>query len=156
MSKNIVPILVWLVLVAAIIAVACTGCATTHPTTQPVHEFVAPGHTPASLVPVSHTLDWFIALSVLAVGAGIGLFFWLPAAHNISFGLMFIGGGIEASALVTRASLWAVPWVALAFVVAGLAFLAYEIVRNFPKIEAEVGTLIHDADGNVAGVLPKT
>lgn len=153
MTKS--DLVLYMLLILAAIALALCGCTTTHPTTLPTHEFVKPGATPASLVPVSHTLDWFIALSVLAVGVGIGLFFWLPAAHNVSFGLMFIGGGIEVSALVTRASLWAVPYVSMAFVLAGVVFLVYEIVRNYATLESEIGSVIHDAKGAVAGVIPK-
>ena len=120
-------------------AVALIGCATVpHATTQPVHEFVGPGTVPTSLTHVAKGLDVFILLSVVVVGIGVGLFFWLPTAHNLSLALVFLGGGIEASSLATRVSLWAIPWVILSLGFLAIVAFLYELFENRSTIEAVV------------------
>jgi hypothetical protein len=143
----------WIFFVAAVAlfaaAITLTGCAA-HPAVPPAtHEFVGPGHTPTSLTAVAKGLDGFILLSVIAVGVGIGLFFWLPTAHNASLALVFIGGGVEASSLATRVSLWLVPYVVITFIAAALAALIYEIVHNRATLEADVSAAKSDFETEV-------
>ena len=133
----------WIFFVAAlalfVAGLALTGCAA-HPVVplHPAPEFVKPGQTPASLTAVAKGLDGFILLSVIAVGVGIALFFLLPATHNVSVSLVAIGGGIEISSLVTRASLWLVPYAVIGLVVSAFVALVYELYthKGFLKMEA--------------------
>jgi hypothetical protein len=106
------------------------------PPPPPIHEFVGPGTVPTSLTGVAKALDLFILLSVLAVGLGIGLFFWLPTNHNLSLAFVFIGGGVEASSLATRVSLWAVPWIVVGFAVLAVLAAIYELIANRATVEA--------------------
>lgn len=122
-----------------ILMICLSGCAA-HPVVplHPAPEFVKPGQTPASLTAVAKGLDGFILLSVIAVGVGIALFFLLPATHNVSVSLVAIGGGIEISSLVTRASLWLVPYAVIGLVVSAFVALVYELYthKGFLKMEA--------------------
>jgi hypothetical protein len=81
-------------------------------------------------VHVASALDVFILLSVVAVGIGIGLFFWLPTSHNLSLALIFLGGGVEASSFATRVSLWLVPWLVIGLAVLAATAFVYELYAN--------------------------
>lgn len=96
-----------------------------------------PGQTPAELKHVAVGLDWIIVLAVIALGTGIGLFFILPD-HRLSFAIATIAAGIESTALVTRVSLWFVPWVALGLAVLSLVILAWKIYKKRFEIRATV------------------
>jgi hypothetical protein len=143
----------WIFFVAAlalfVAGLALTGCAAHPLVPAPTHEFVGPGHTPTSLTAVAKGLDTFILLSVIAVGVGIGLFLWLPTAHNASLALVFIGGGVEASSLATRVSLWLVPYAVVSFAVAALAALIYEIIHNRATLEADASAAKSDFETEV-------
>lgn len=117
------------------------GCAPSHPTsagpltTPAAHVSTS---TPASLTNVAVSLDWIIVLAIVVVGVGVGLFFFLPAAHNLSLAIAGVAGGVEASALIARVSLWFVPWVAAVLAAGSLAFFIYEVVRNRKLIDAKI------------------
>lgn len=96
-----------------------------------------PGQTPAELKHVAVGLDWIIVLAVIGLGVGIGLFFILPD-HRLSFAIATIAAGIESTALVTRVSLWFVPWVAVGLAVLSGGILIYELYKNRAKIAAEL------------------
>jgi hypothetical protein len=130
-------------IVALALCVILGGCAAqNHVVPAPIHEFVAPGHTPTSLLHIASALDVFVILSVIAVGIGIGLFFWLPTSHNLSLALIFLGGGVEASALVTRVSLWLVPWLAVSLAVLAVVAFIYEVYTNKTTIETDAESLL--------------
>ena len=129
-----------------------TGCAS-HVVPPPIHEFVGPGTVPTSLTGVAKALDLFIVLSVLAVGLGIGLFFWLPTNHNLSLAFVFIGGGVEVSSLATRVSLWAVPWIVAGFAVLAVIAGIYEIIANRATVEAAAEKVLPSLATEEAGTI---
>jgi hypothetical protein len=131
------------ILLLAVFGVILGGCASAaHPAVVPVHEFVAPGHTPTSLLHIATALDWFVILSVVTVGVGIGLFFWLPTSHNLSLALIFLGGGVEASSLFTRVSLWLVPWLAVGLALLAVVAFIYEVYTNRTSLETDAESLL--------------
>jgi hypothetical protein len=122
------------------------GCAATHPAATPAirQVFPAPGETPHALKAVATGLNWFILLSVVVAGVSIGLFFALPADHNISIPVAASALGVEAVSLVTRVSLWVVPYLAFILGVVALVALIYEIVRN-TSVVTDVETVAENA-----------
>lgn len=128
------------ILVAAIACEFLPGCAVAHtpPPSPAAHKPMTA--TPPELANVARGLDVVIVLSIVSVGIGIGLFFALPEAHNISIPIAAVAGGIEASALVARVSLWFVPWLATALAALAAGALIYEVWRNRAAIETDVGS----------------
>lgn len=125
-----------------LISVIASGCAAPHPTPTAAQSVVtAVTATPVALQATAKTLDWFIALAVIGVGVGVGLYFLLPT-HNLSFAIAAISGGIEGSALLTRVTLWLVPWVAGALLLSAVGFFAYEVYVNRTKIQADISKAI--------------
>lgn len=136
MKTLLISILFAVVFVLSMVALsAIGGCAAAHPTAGPaIHPAIT--STPTSLTGVSKGLDWIIILAVVGVGVGVGLFFFMPAAHNLSIPILGVAGGIEVAALVTRVSLWFVPWVAGVLGLLALGVFTYEVWRNRARIEA--------------------
>ena len=75
-------------------------------------------------------------IAMVAAGVGLGLYFAVPAAHALSIPIFGIGAGIEITALVTRVSLWFIPWLAMGAVGLGVVVLLYEAWKNRAKVEA--------------------
>lgn len=127
--------------VLTFLIVSVSGCAAQHPATTAVTHSIT--STPTALKGVAVSLDWIIILSLLALGGGIGLFFALPASHNISLPLAIIAGAVEATALLARVSLWIIPWVAGGLGVIALGVFVYEVYRNRAKLEAAISFIPH-------------
>lgn len=119
------------------------GCAPVHPPAPAPkpHVLPSPHQDPPELKPVGISLNYIIVLSTVVLGAGIGLFFVLPAAHNISLTIAGVAGGIQIVSLVTRVSLWFIPYVVLILVIGAAAFFLYELIRNHAKFTSEVANL---------------
>lgn len=121
-------------------AMGCTGVA--HPTNPAAPSMVSSvTTTPVALKNVATGLDWLILLSIVGVGVGVGLYFLLPA-HNLSFAIAAIAGGIEGSALIARVSLWFIPWLAGGLLLVAVSFFAYEVYANWGRIKAEAGKVL--------------
>jgi hypothetical protein len=118
------------------------GCQPVHqastkpPAVNPV--FPHPGQTPPELKATAKATDVIIIVALLAVGIAVGLFFAVPATHNLSLPIGGAAAGVEAVALITRVSLWFIPWVALGLAVLGLGFFAYEVYRNRKAIQSKI------------------
>ena len=126
------------------------GCASVHPTTGASTGSLVAQH-PAPLAAVATSLNHLIILSVIVVGIGVSLFFLLPAAHATSISLMTVAAGIEVSALVTRETLWLVPWFCWGLGVVALLYFAYEVYAN----RAALGVVVAEAKADIAAVEKK-
>lgn len=128
----------WLIGLVFAVGFLCAGCAPTSPPPKPlptpVPVLTHPGQTPAPLAHVATGLDWIILIAVIGVGLGVALFFVVPAAHNLSIPIAGVAAGIEGSALLTRVSLWLIPWVAGGLVVLAAGVSIYEVYRNRVKL----------------------
>ncbi len=126
-------------LFAALFLILAGGCAAT--ATAPV------GHhaTPSTLIGVAHSLDVIIVLAVIAVGIGAASFFFAPEDHAISLPLTITAAGVEASALVTRTTLWFIPYLAIALAVAAVGFFVYETYKKNLLGKIEQGAANADA-----------
>lgn len=69
-------------------------------------------------------------VAVVVLGLGVASFFIFPMAHTLSTTVALSAGGVEASALVLKVSLWTIPWIAGALGVLAVLVFAYEIIRN--------------------------
>lgn len=125
-----------------ILAVMFMGCAPVHPPGVTTVTKTSITSTPTALKGVAVSLDWIIVLSIVVLGVGVGLFFALPEAHNISIPIALIGAGVEASSLVARVSLWIIPWLAGALGLAALGVFVYEVYRNRTALEADATGLV--------------
>lgn len=120
--------------VIGFVAMFClTGCAPSHPTSAATP---TSGFSPQPLAAVATSLNHLIIWSVVAVGVGVALFFLLPAAHATSLSIAAVAAGIEVSALVTRESLWLVPWLCWALAALAVSFFCYEVWVNRVALEA--------------------
>lgn len=140
--KYLVGVVIGIILF--VIATSMMGCAAVHPTgtTVVTHSVTS---TPVALKNVAIGLDWIIVLAVVAVGIGVGCFFTLPAAHNLSLSIAVSAGAIEVSALLARVSLWFVPWLAGGLAAVALGIFCYEVWRNRAAIESKLGLTGLDA-----------
>lgn len=126
-----------LLLCAMMIAIG-SGCAAAKPQpVKPTPALTHPGQTPPELKHVATGLDWIIVISVIAVGVGIGLYFFAPVAHSLAFAVAGTAASIEGAALVTRVSLWFIPWIALGLGVLAGGVLLYEAWKNRVTLEEE-------------------
>lgn len=133
------------------------GCAANHAvapqaTTRPV--LPHPGQTPTELVKVASGLDHLIILGVLAVGVGIGLYFFVPEAHSLSVPLVGVAGSVQGAALILRVSLWFIPWIAAGLVVAGIGALIYELHVQRHKVAKIVAPVLGEAKSVYDGFSP--
>lgn len=128
-----------LCLILCLLPLVVMGCVTHPPAAVAVHHPLVSTAVPPSLKSTAINLDWIIAISVILLGVGIGLYAWLPS-HNISLPIMAIAGGVEASALVARVSLWFVPWLAGGLAVTAILVFVYEVYihRTTPPISTGV------------------
>lgn len=141
------------------LAIVGFGCAPTHkPTPAPaVHSAIShPGTTPPELKSVAKGLDWIIVLAILAAGVGVGLYFVVPAAHSLSLPIAGVALAIEGISLVTRVSLWFVPWLAAGLALAALVFFAIEIYRNRDLIETAVEGVVTESKSAITSVVTET
>lgn len=139
--------IVYLVLILLAFCGGGVGCAASHPTVTPASLTAPPltTTTPVQLQVVAASLNAIIVISIVALGVAIGLFFVLPT-HNLSFAIAAIAGGVEASALVARVSLWFVPWLALLLALAAVGVFIYEVWKNRAAIEAAIDFPAVEAD----------
>lgn len=136
--------LVWCSLMAALLSLVLlsSGCAAAKP--QPVKPQPAlthPGQTPPELKHVATGLDWLIVISVIGIGVGVGLYFFAPVAHSLAFAVAGTAASIEGAALVTRVSLWFIPWIALGLGVLAGVVLIYEVYKNRVKLGLVLGPI---------------
>lgn len=138
--------LVWCSLMAALLSLVLlsSGCAAAHPAPppKPTPVLTHPGQTPPELKHVATGLDWLIVISVIGIGVGAGLYFFAPVAHSLAFAVAGTAASIEGAALVTRVSLWFIPWIALGLGVLAGTVLVYEVWKNRKKLAALIPTQV--------------
>lgn len=105
----------------------------------------SPGTTPKSEKVVAVGLDAIAIIGVIVLAVGVGLYFFVPAAHNLFLAFAGMGGAAAAIAMVFRASLWFMPWVSLGLFVLAVGFLIYEWIRNHALLDADVTGLLTSA-----------
>lgn len=108
----------------------------TTPAVNPV--FPKPGQTPPELKTTAKATDVIIVVALVAAGIAVGLFFAVPATHNLSLPIGGAAAGVEGVALITRVSLWFIPWVAFGLAILGIGFFAYEVYRNRNAIQSKI------------------
>lgn len=119
----------WCVLVAIFIS-GLTGCSTV-PRKEGDSSKKAVPTLQQSLQP---SLDKLILVGVIGVGVGFGLFFVVPAAHQLSITIAGVAGGLEGSALLLRVGLTPIVWVVYILIGLGAIALGYEV---FQKLKAK-------------------
>ena len=119
------------------------GCAPVHPLAPAPkpHVLPSPHQDPPELKPVGISLNYIIVLATVVAGAGVGLYFVMPAAHNLSLTIAGVAGGIQIVSLVTRVSLWFIPYVVLILGIGAVAFFVYEVIRNHKAVTNELTTV---------------
>lgn len=89
---------------------------------------------------MAKSVNVIIVLAMVVAGVGLGLYFVVPAAHSLSLPIAGMGVGVEVVSLITRVSLWFIPWLSLGLIVAGGVFLLYEAYRNRARFESVMGS----------------
>lgn len=132
---------IYIVLIMSMLLISImAGCAPIHPpvpVTTVTHTTVT--STPASLAVVGHGLDYLILAAVIATGIGVGLFFALPASHNISIPIGAVAVSVGVASILLKVSLFAIPWIAAGLGVVALVVCAYEVYRNRAALESKFG-----------------
>lgn len=130
-----------LLAVIGAICFAAWGCQPVHQATTPPTKptlFTPPGQTPPALKNTAKATDTIIVLALIVAGVSVGLFFAVPATHNLSLPIGAAAAGVEGVALITRVSLWFIPWVALGLAILGMIVFAYEVYRNRAAIQSKI------------------
>jgi hypothetical protein len=101
------------------------------------HAPLDPTQPGGSLHGVAVSLDWLIGGAILIVGAGVALYFILPAAHSLSIAIGASGLAVEGLAIFTRVVLPYALWIAIALGVIAIGVFAYEVYTNRAVLEAD-------------------
>ena len=137
-----------LLLALVITPLLASGCASQQvkPAAKPVPILPHPHQDPPELKSVGVSLNFIIVLATVAVGAGLGLYFFLPVAHNLSLPIVGVAAGIQITCLITRVSLWFIPYVVLILGIGAVGFFVYELIRNHKAINDRVDTAFKAID----------